>query len=36
MRKAVVLLLVAIIGLFTFVACNPESSLNDELVSVTL
>ena len=36
MRKAVTLFFVAIIGLFTFVACNPDSSLNNELVNVTI
>ena len=36
MRKAVTIFFVAIIGLFTFVACNPDSSLNNELVNVTI
>lgn len=36
MKKVLALLLIAIIGLFAFVACNPDSSLNEELVNVTI
>ncbi len=36
MKKVLALLLIAIIGLFAFVACSPDSSLNEELVNVTI